>query len=201
MFGTQDTFAHFKHIFKKYYADTIDFCGPHTMTAENIRNDLVPAIHKMLEEVKPIDERYFRHFKGGKYRLWKIAKDSETLDRMVVYQALYGNCGYWVRPEKMFFERVTRDGESFPRCLVCLRQVARFQLPGQTLSYSVCGYNGIAIRVYGETYMTDFDIPILSFACDNRFIIQNPATTQINYVATLQSQISSDSVFAKGCSM
>ncbi len=29
---------------------------------------------------------------------------------MVVYQALYGNCGYWVRPEKMFFERITREG-------------------------------------------------------------------------------------------
>lgn len=125
MFGAQDTLAHFKDIFKEYYADTMDFCGPHTMTEENVRNDLVPSILKMLEEVKPIDERYFRHFKGGKYRLWKIAKDSEILDRMVVYQALYGNSGYWVRPEKMFFERVTRDGESFPRFAEISKQMLR----------------------------------------------------------------------------
>ena len=69
----------------------------------------------MLDEVKPIRERYFRHFKGGKYRLWHIAKDSETLQRMVVYQALYRDHGYWVRPEKMFFERITRNGRTFPR--------------------------------------------------------------------------------------
>ena len=54
-----------------------------------------------------------------------MAKDSETLDRMVVYQALYGNSGYWVRPEKMFFERVTRDGESFPRFAEISKQMLR----------------------------------------------------------------------------
>lgn len=69
----------------------------------------------MLEEVKPIRERYFRHFKGGEYRLHLIAEDSESLDHMVVYQALYGDFGYWVRPEWMFFERITRDNKTFPR--------------------------------------------------------------------------------------
>lgn len=85
------------------------------MTADNVRNDLVPAIRKMLDEVKPIRERYFRHFKGGEYRLCLVAKDSESLDRMVIYQALYGEFGYWVRPERMFFERITRDHGTFPR--------------------------------------------------------------------------------------
>ena len=43
------------------------------------------------------------------------AFDSETQERMVVYQALYGEMAYWVRPEKMFFEKVTRDGRTFNR--------------------------------------------------------------------------------------
>jgi len=60
-------------------------------------------------------ERYFRHFKGGLYRYVCTALDSETQERMVVYQALYGGGKFWVRPEKMFFESVTRDGKTFPR--------------------------------------------------------------------------------------
>ena len=48
-------------------------------------------------------ERYFRHFKGGLYKMITVAKDSETLERMVVYQALYDEKGFWVRSEKMFF--------------------------------------------------------------------------------------------------
>lgn len=115
MFGSQDTLAHFRDIFLKYYDTAIDFDGPHTMTADNVRHDLVPIILRTLPEIKPIRERYFRHFKGGKYRLWHIAKDSESLRRMVVYQALYGQRGYWVRDERMFFERITRDGHTFSR--------------------------------------------------------------------------------------
>lgn len=46
---------------------------------------------------------YYRHFKGGKYKLLGIAKDSETLEKMVVYQALYGEGEMWVRPYEMFF--------------------------------------------------------------------------------------------------
>ena len=54
--------------------------------------------------------REFRHFKGGHYRLEGFAKDSETLEPMVVYRALYGEGGLWVRPAKMFFENIERDG-------------------------------------------------------------------------------------------
>ena len=59
--------------------------------------------------------REFVHFKGGRYRLVGYAKDSETCGTMVVYQALYGDGGLWVRPAKMFFESVTRDGQTMPR--------------------------------------------------------------------------------------
>lgn len=115
MFGRQDTLAHFKDIFLKYYDSAIEYDGPHTMTVKNVREDLMPVLRRTLKDIKPRKERYFRHFKGGIYRLWHIANDSETLRRMVVYQALYGQHGYWVRPEKMFFERITRDGKTFPR--------------------------------------------------------------------------------------
>ena len=59
--------------------------------------------------------RMFRHFKGGHYRIEVFAKDSETLEEMVVYRALYGDGGLWVRPAKMFFETIERDGKTMKR--------------------------------------------------------------------------------------
>ena len=59
--------------------------------------------------------REFRHFKGNLYRLEGFAKDSETLEEMVVYRALYGEHGLWVRPAKMFFETVEREGKKMKR--------------------------------------------------------------------------------------
>ena len=52
----------------------------------------------------------YRHFKGNEYQLLYIAKHSETMEPMVVYRALYGEGGIWVRPLFMWSERVTRDG-------------------------------------------------------------------------------------------
>ena len=59
--------------------------------------------------------RTFRHFKGNLYRLEGFAKDSETLEEMVVYRALYGERGLWVRPAKMFFETIERNGRTMKR--------------------------------------------------------------------------------------
>ena len=59
--------------------------------------------------------REFRHFKGNFYRLEGFAKDSETLEEMVVYRALYGDGGLWVRPAKMCFETIERDGKLMKR--------------------------------------------------------------------------------------
>lgn len=61
------------------------------------------------------EERYFYHFKGDKYKYIHSAFDSETQERMVVYQPLYAAKAYWVRPEKIFFEKVTRVGKTFNR--------------------------------------------------------------------------------------
>lgn len=59
--------------------------------------------------------REFTHFKGNRYRVEGFAKDSETLETMVVYRALYGDYGLWTRSAEMFFETVERDGCTFPR--------------------------------------------------------------------------------------
>ena len=57
----------------------------------------------------------YRHFKGGEYEVIGIAKHSETLEEMVVYRALYGDGGIWVRPLAMWNETIERDGKTFPR--------------------------------------------------------------------------------------
>lgn len=56
----------------------------------------------------------YRHFKGNEYRLLYTARHSETLEDMVVYQALYGERGVWVRPAAMWSEEVERDGYRGP---------------------------------------------------------------------------------------
>ncbi len=63
-------------------------------------------------EIKP--GRY-RHFKGGEYQVIGLAKHSETGEPMVVYRALYGEGGLWVRPEAMFLDTLERDGKVFKR--------------------------------------------------------------------------------------
>lgn len=57
----------------------------------------------------------YRHFKGGEYAVLYLAKHSETLEDVVVYQALYGAKGIWVRPAAMWNELVTHQGKTVPR--------------------------------------------------------------------------------------
>ena len=57
----------------------------------------------------------YRHFKGNEYELLFLATHSETGEQMVVYRALYGDGGFWVRPASMWTENVERCGYSGPR--------------------------------------------------------------------------------------
>ena len=57
----------------------------------------------------------YRHFKGKEYEVVGIARHSETLEEMVVYRALYGEGGLWVRPAAMWNETVERDGVVYQR--------------------------------------------------------------------------------------
>ena len=79
-------------------------------------------------EIKP---GKYRHFKGGEYEVLGMATHSETMEPMVVYRALYGERGLWVRPAAMWSESVEHGGvvqprfspmeeEAAPLCFVCL---------------------------------------------------------------------------------
>lgn len=57
----------------------------------------------------------YRHFKGNKYEVIGMAKNSETLEETVVYRALYGGREVWVRPASMWNEKVERDGKTCAR--------------------------------------------------------------------------------------
>lgn len=57
----------------------------------------------------------YRHFKGNEYEVLYVAKHSETRELMVVYRALYGEGGIWVRPASMWNESVNRDGKTYQR--------------------------------------------------------------------------------------
>jgi len=57
----------------------------------------------------------YRHFKGNEYEVIGVAKDSETMAEVVVYRALYGERGLWVRSAQMFAEVIERDGKRMPR--------------------------------------------------------------------------------------
>lgn len=57
----------------------------------------------------------YKHFKGGEYEVLCVALHSETQEPMVVYRALYGEHGVWVRPASMWNETIVRDGKTYRR--------------------------------------------------------------------------------------
>ncbi len=64
--------------------------------------------------VEPKPGRY-RHYKGHEYRVLGLARHSETREVLVIYQALYGERGTWVRPQAMFVETVAIAEQRVPR--------------------------------------------------------------------------------------
>ena len=98
-----------KTIVKKVVADVIAAGGDFPYKQEKVWR-------KMLGERSMTKDRYFEHFKGGKYKLIGFGKDSETLEDVVIYQALYGAGQIWVRPYDIFFSKVTLpDGTEVER--------------------------------------------------------------------------------------
>lgn len=74
-----------------------------------MKDDALPAL--------PAEPRpgLYRHYKGNDYRVLGVARHSETREPLVVYQALYGERGWWVRPVAMFVETVQVGGRAVPR--------------------------------------------------------------------------------------
>ena len=63
----------------------------------------------------PIRTGRYRHYKGGEYEVLGVVRHSETLEPLVLYRALYGEHGLWVRPHAMFFETIESGGLRQPR--------------------------------------------------------------------------------------
>ena len=62
-----------------------------------------------------LEKGKYRHYKGNLYEVVDVARHSETLEYMVIYRALYGDFGLWVRPLAMFVEDVVIEGMVEPR--------------------------------------------------------------------------------------
>ena len=91
-----------KPIVKKVVADVIAGGGEYPYEQEKVWR-------KMLSERYMTKERYFQHFRGGKYKLIGFGQDTETLEDVVIYQELYGMQKYWVRPYNIFFSKIKGD--------------------------------------------------------------------------------------------
>ncbi len=77
------------------------------------------VVHGGMSDLLPLPAEplpgVYRHYKGNDYRVIGLARHSETLAPLVVYQALYGERGLWVRSAGMFGETVTVHGQAVPR--------------------------------------------------------------------------------------
>jgi hypothetical protein len=68
-----------------------------------------------LSEVAPIQKGRYRHYKAKEYEVVDVARHSETMEELVVYRALYGERGLWVRPRAKFAESIAVNGRDVPR--------------------------------------------------------------------------------------
>jgi len=75
--------------------------------------EALPSFSALAQSI--IVDSLYEHYKGLHYKIIGIARHSETLEELVVYQALYGEGGIWVRPLNMFLENITINGQSQPR--------------------------------------------------------------------------------------
>ena len=91
-----------KAIVKKVVSDVLGAGGEYPYEKEKEWKKLVGD--RMLAR-----DRYFEHYKGGKYRLVGFGRDSDTLEDVVIYQALYGAGQIWVRPYHIFFGKAKDD--------------------------------------------------------------------------------------------
>lgn len=64
---------------------------------------------------KTVKPGFYQHYKGKQYEVIDLVRHSETEETLVLYRALYGEKGLWVRPLEMFMEHVNIDGVCMPR--------------------------------------------------------------------------------------
>ena len=96
--------------------------GSFELSFENGEEDIIPVENNINEiedtetlEPIPVELGKYRHFKGNEYEVIGVAKDSETLEELVVYRALYGDNELWVRKKSDFEAVIERDGKQLRR--------------------------------------------------------------------------------------
>ena len=65
--------------------------------------------------MEKVEAGRYRHFKGKEYEVLCCARHSESEEELVIYRALYGEGGVWVRPAFMWCETVEHEGKIVPR--------------------------------------------------------------------------------------
>lgn len=71
----------------------------------------------------------YQHYKGPQYEVYGVAQNSETEEALVLYRALYGEFGLWVRPLSMFTESVEKDGQQIPRFKLIEQKTSPLERP------------------------------------------------------------------------
>jgi hypothetical protein len=86
--------------------------------ARDGRGLILPSETATMTDLQPLPSTptgRYRHYKGNPYEVVGVVRHSETLEPLVLYRALYGESGLWVRPHAMFFGEVEVDGVLQPR--------------------------------------------------------------------------------------
>jgi hypothetical protein len=69
-----------------------------------MNQELLPSFSALSKSI--VIGSVYEHYKGLRYKILAIARHSETLEELVVYQSLYGEGDVWVRPLTMFLENI-----------------------------------------------------------------------------------------------
>ena len=103
------------------------------------------------EAVQAIQPGRYRHFKGNEYEVVGVARHSETEEPMVVYRALYGEGGLWVRPADMWYETVERDGKTYIR-FCHLNRLERVEKYERLFEEGAASHDPEKLRLLGAYY-------------------------------------------------
>ena len=71
----------------------------------------------------------YRHYKGNLYQVLGLGTHSESLEKLVVYKALYGDGAVWIRPAEMFHQTVEHEGKTVPRFVLEEESAALLDAP------------------------------------------------------------------------
>jgi hypothetical protein len=82
---------------------------------ENNSMHIQEVIGPLSEKAQLLKKGLYEHYKGNHYEVIAVARNSETLEEQVVYQALYGDRSLWIRPLNVFLENVIIENKSVPR--------------------------------------------------------------------------------------